>query len=339
VKKRIFICNTGGTIGMKRSLDGYQPRRGYLAELLQSVPELNHPEMPDYELHEFEPLLDSANMRPENWLEIAKTIHDHHQLFDGFVVIHGTDTMAYTASALPFLLKGLNKPVILTGSQIPLCEIRNDARENLITSLKIAADHPIPETAICFGGFLLRGCRARKVTANGFNAFQSPNYPPLGRIGTSIDVRSEMVLEPIDKPFKLAIEKDKNPQVAAFRLFPGIDHDILVNLFQPPLKGIVIEAFGVGNAPNNDKLFLQVIQEATNRGVIVVVCTQCTQGRVDLTGYSAGQALQKAGAISGSDMTVEAALAKLYFLLNQNLSADQVRQQLQQDLVGEITVK
>ena len=175
--------------------------------------------------------------------------------------------------------------------------------------------------------------------SNGFNAFQSPNYPPLGRIGTSIDVRSEMVLEPIDKPFKLAIEKDKNPQVAAFRLFPGIDHDILVNLFQPPLKGIVIEAFGVGNAPSNDKLFLQVIREATNRGVIVVVCTQCTQGRVDLTGYSAGQALQKAGAISGSDMTVEAALAKLYFLLNQNLSADQVRQQLQQDLVGEITVK
>lgn len=322
---------------MKPTDNGYRPEPGFLASMMDSIPELRHDAIPDFQLHEYDPLLDSANMRPANWLEIAKDIYDHYDQYDGFIVMHGTDTMAYTASALPLLLKNLAKPVILTGSQIPLCEVRNDARENLITSLLVAANENIPEVMICFGGFLLRGCRSKKVAANGFDAFQSPNYPPLGTIGSSIEIHRQMIRSSPQSELELLFEEDLHPKVAAFRLFPGIDHAILENLFQPPLKGIVIEAFGVGNAPSNDKRFLQIIQEATDRGVIVVVCTQCNKGRVALDDYEAGNALKNVGAISGSDMTVEAALAKLYSVLNLRLPIDETKLRMQQDWVGEIS--
>ncbi len=322
---------------MKPTANGYRPEPGFLSRMMESIPDLKREAVPEFVLHEYQPLLDSANMRPVNWLEIAKDIFEHYDQFDGFIVMHGTDTMAYTASALSFLLKNLQKPVILTGSQIPLCEVRNDARENLITSLLVAANEQIPEVMICFGGYLLRGCRAKKVAANGFGAFRSPNYPPLGTIGTSIDIHKRMIRNVPKAELTLLFEDDLNPKVAAFRLFPGIDHAILENLFQPPLKGIVIEAFGVGNAPSNDKRFLQIIREATARGVIVVVCTQCNKGRVDLDDYEAGNALKNAGAISGLDMTVEAALAKLYCVLNLEHSTDETKSMMQQDWVGEIS--
>ena len=338
MNKRVYICNTGGTIGMRRTQNGYAPEAGFLGKQLEEIPELKRAEMPKYELHEFDPLLDSANMRPSNWIGIAKDIQQRYSEFDGFVVTHGTDTMAYTASALSFLLEDLGKPVILTGSQIPLCEVRNDARENLITSLMIAANYDVPEVSLCFGGFLLRGNRARKITANGFDAFQSPNYLPLGMIGTNISIRSNRVRPAAaSDSCKLGIEEDQCPQVAAFRLFPGIDYQIMGNLFQPPLQGVVIEAYGVGNAPSNDQDFLNVIKAATDRGVVVVVCTQCNQGVVDLSGYEAGRALEKAGAISGLDLTVEAALAKLYFLLNLDLNSDQIKEKMQQNIAGELT--
>ncbi|MEC9093760.1 MAG: asparaginase [Planctomycetota bacterium] len=337
MKKKVYVCNTGGTIGMKPTVNGYEPRAGFLVELMRSIPELSHHEMPQYELHEFDPLLDSANMRPCNWLSIAKDIQQRYEEFDGFIVMHGTDTMAYTASALSFLLRNLGKPVILTGSQIPLCEIRNDARENLITSLMVAANFNVPEVSICFGGYLLRGCRAKKVTASGFDAFQSPNLAALGSIGTSINLNSELVQEQSSAKFSLAFEQDQGPQVAAFRLFPGINHEILANLFRPPLKGIVIEAFGVGNAPSNDSRFLEAVKSATDRGVVVVVCTQCNQGKVDLEGYAAGSALEKAGAIGGLDMTAEAALAKLYCLLNIYQNVEQVKVEMQKNWAGELT--
>lgn len=337
-KKRVYICNTGGTIGMKPSPNGYQPERGFLAELIGDISEMRHESMPEYVLHEYSPLLDSANMRPSNWLTIAKDIRDQYDQFDGFVVIHGTDTMAYTSSALPFLLQGLDKPVVLTGSQIPLSEIRNDARENLITSMQVAADPTVPEVTICFGDFLLRGCRARKITSNGFDAFQSPNYPPLARIGAQIDLNRSLIRDVQSGGIRLTVEEDQSPQVAAFRLFPGINHEILNNLFRPPLRGIVIEAFGVGNAPSNDAEFLKVIRQATDRGVVVVICTQCNQGRVDLGDYASGRALRKAGAIGGLDMTAEAALAKLYFLLNvYGDDSESVKSDMRKDLVGELS--
>ncbi|HET7433774.1 MAG TPA: asparaginase domain-containing protein, partial [Thermoanaerobaculia bacterium] len=177
MRKRVFIAYTGGTIGMKRTRAGYVPASGYLQAQMDEIPELRHPSMPAYTIHEYDPLLDSSNMTPAEWLKIARDVAANHEKYDGFVVLHGTDTMAYTASALPFLLGSVRKPVIITGSQIPLCEIRNDARENLITSLLIASNYAIPEVCLYFGGKLLRGCRSVKVSANGFAAFDSPNVP------------------------------------------------------------------------------------------------------------------------------------------------------------------
>src|SRR5947208_2599404 len=187
-RKRVYVAYTGGTIGMKRTRKGYEPKTGYLQQQMEAIPELRHSSMPSVTVHEYEPLLDSSNMTPRQWLEIARDIATHYDEYDGFVVVHGTDTMAYTASALPFLLGGLAKPVVITGSQIPLCEIRNDARENLITSLMIASSCAIPEVCLYFGGKLLRGCRAVKVSADGFAAFDSPNHPPLGTVGIDIEI-------------------------------------------------------------------------------------------------------------------------------------------------------
>ncbi|MCU1348290.1 MAG: ansA, partial [Acidobacteria bacterium] len=183
MKKRVYVAYTGGTIGMERTAGGYVPRPGYLQKQMAAMPELRHASMPKFTIHEYAPLLDSSNMTPREWVKIAHDIARHYDDYDGFVVLHGTDTMAYTSSALPFMLHGLRKPVIISGSQIPLCEVRNDARENLITSLLIAATYDIPEVCLYFGGKLLRGCRAVKVSADGFAAFDSPNHPPLGTVG------------------------------------------------------------------------------------------------------------------------------------------------------------
>ncbi len=186
--KRLYIAYTGGTIGMRRTPDGYAPAAGFLEAQMTAMPELADPRMPAYEIHEYDPLLDSSNMRPADWVRIGRDIVAHYDAYDGFIVLHGTDTMAYTASALPFFLQELRKPVIVTGSQIPLCEIRNDARANLITSMLIAAEYPVPEVCLYFGGKLLRGCRSVKVDADGLDAFDSPKYPPLGTVGVEIQI-------------------------------------------------------------------------------------------------------------------------------------------------------
>src|SRR5437588_435825 len=188
MKKRIYIAYTGGTIGMKQSPQGWIPAPGYLQDQMQNSPVFHAGGMPEFTIHEFKPLLDSSNMTPQDWVRIAVDIKEHYSEYDGFVVLHGTDTMAYTASALAFMLVNLGKPVIVTGSQIPLCEVRNDARENLITSLQIAGGFDVPEVAICFGSRLLRGCRAVKTSARGFQAFESPNFPPLGMCGVDIRI-------------------------------------------------------------------------------------------------------------------------------------------------------
>lgn len=336
-EKRVYIAHTGGTIGMRRSARGWKPEPGALAELMSSIPELRSPEMPRYELHEYDPLLDSANMSPSDWIRIAEDIARHHDEFDGFVVLHGTDTMAWTASALPFLLEGLRKPVILTGSQIPLCEIRSDARANLITSMMIAAEHPIPEVCLFFGSHLLRGCRSVKVSAVGFDAFASPNYPPLGEAGIDVLIDRARVREapPADSP--LIVHPVRDPVVAAIRLFPGMSAQLMRNITQPPLVGLVIEAYGVGNGPDRDPDLIGVLEEAVSRGVVIVDATQCLEGRVDLTGYATGKVLAKAGLISAADMTTEAALAKLYCLASRGLDSETIKRLMQEDLAGELT--
>jgi L-asparaginase len=339
MRKRVYIAYTGGTIGMRRTRDGYSPEPGYLQEQLDAMPELRHDSMPLVTINEYDPLLDSSNMTPREWVKIAHDIGDHYDDFDGFVVLHGTDTMAYTASALPFMLNGLAKPVIITGSQIPLCEVRNDARENLITSLLIASAYDVPEVCLYFGGKLLRGCRAVKVSADGFAAFDSPNFPQLGNVGIDIEINRPFVRSVEDRHSCLSVEEFGTPIVSALRLFPGISPELVRNVLRPPLQGLVLEAYGVGNGPDSDSEFLAALADATARGVVIVDCTQCLEGTVNLTEYTAGSALARAGVISGFDMTAEAALAKLYYLFSRGGSPDDVKRDLQNDLRGELTRK
>jgi L-asparaginase len=343
MRKRVYIAYTGGTIGMNRTRGGYCPEPGYLQRQMAQMPELEHPSMPAYTIHEYAPLLDSSNMTPAEWVKIAHDIDAHYARYDGFVVLHGTDTMAYTASALPFMLHGLGKPVIITGSQIPLCEVRNDARENLITSLLIAAKYDIPEVCLYFGGKLLRGCRSVKVSASGFAAFDSPNVPPLGTVGIDIEINRDLVRTPKlgrgarRAPERLRVDDFGSAVVSALRLFPGISPELLRNVLRPPLQGLVLEAYGVGNGPDHDRAFLAALEEATARGVVIVDCTQCLEGTVDLGEYATGSALARAGVISGRDMTAEAALAKLYYLFSRGYAPKTVRREMQRDLRGELT--
>jgi L-asparaginase len=336
-KKRVFIAYTGGTIGMRRTANGYAPACGYLQEQMVAMPELRRGEMPEFVIEEFEPLLDSSNMTPRNWIDVAEAIHRNYTQYDGFVVLHGTDTMAYTASALPFFLPGLRKPVIVTGSQIAMCEVRNDARQNLIAALLLAANSQIPEVCLCFGAALLRGCRAVKVHSDGLDAFDSPNYPPLGEIGIDIVLYPERFRSPPPKGAALRVAPLNQKAVGVMRLFPGISAQVARNMLQPPLEGLVIETYGAGNAPDNDPEFLAAIAEACERGVVIVNCTQCVRGAVHPDAYETGSALARAGVVPGHDMTVEAALAKLFFLLGCETSPEAVRRRMVEDLCGEMT--
>jgi L-asparaginase len=335
--KRIFIAYTGGTIGMRRTENGYSPARGYLQEQMRAMPELWSPEMPEFVVEEFDPLLDSSNMTPHNWLSVAEAIQRNYEQYDGFVVLHGTDTMAYTASALPFFLSGLRKPVIITGSQIAMCEVRNDARQNLISALILAAYSNLPEVCLCFGASLLRGCRSVKVHSDGLDAFASPNYPPLAEIGIEITLYPERFRPAPEQGTPLRLAPLKQKAVGVMRLFPGISAQVLRNMLQPPLEGLVLETYGAGNAPDNDPLFLNAIAEACQRGVVIVNCTQCLRGAVHPEAYETGSALSRAGVVSGLDMTVEAALAKLFFLLGSETSPEAVRRRMGEDLCGELS--
>ncbi len=334
MSKRVYIAYTGGTIGMLDSGEGYAPAPGFLETRLRAMPELRDAAMPEFVLHEYNPLLDSANMTPREWLFIARDIYEHYDAFDGFIVLHGTDTMAYTASALPFLLQGLNKPVILTGSQIPLVELRNDARENIIAALQLAAHYPLPEVCLYFGNKLLRGCRAVKVNASGLDAFDSPNYPPLGQAEIEIQINWQAVRVAAAAPLQ-APPRELNATVGALRLFPGISARLLDNVLQTPLQGLVVETYGTGNAPDRDDALLDTFARATKRGVVIVSCTQCLRGAVNLNAYATGAALLQAGLISGGDMTPIAALAKLHYLLGSGYAPTQVRALMQQNLCGE----
>ncbi|HRD69862.1 MAG TPA: asparaginase [Legionella sp.] len=291
--------------------------------------------MPQYVIKEYQPLLDSSNMTVTEWNRIAQDIADAYSNFDGFVIFHGTDTMAYTASALSFMLEHLGKPVIVTGSQIPLSEVRNDAIDNVITSLWLCAHQPINEVCIYFNQQLLRGNRTQKVSAQRFNAFDSPNYPHLASIGIHIQLHQHLLLKPTTQPFNL--QKIRPQFIANFRLFPGFASDVLAYILNQPIRGLILETYGAGNAQNNDPQFLELLKEACNRGVIIINCTQCQQGRVEMNQYATGHTLKKAGLISGHDMTPEAAHCKLLYLLSKNLDTKNLKKLLEMDLRGELS--
>src|SRR3954447_25868706 len=336
MRRRVHLAHTGGTIGMRRTADGYAPEARYLGPELGGLQELRHAAMPEWELYEHDPILDSSNLRPSHWLAIARDIVARAADFDVFVVLHGTDTMAYTTSALAFMLRGLGKPVVLTGSQIPLCELRSDGRENLLTAMLIAAGEPaIPEVGLFFGARLFRGCRAVKVNATGFAAFDSPNCPPLASVGIEIDVDWNVVHAP-EGP-ESALPERLDATGGALRLVPGISTELVRNALRPPLRGLVLEAYGAGNAPDDDPALLGAIAEATARGVVIVDCTQCLRGTVAPGAYATGSALLRAGVIPGFDLTAEAALTKLVYLLSRPREPDEVRDLMQRSLCGELT--
>lgn len=337
--KKICIINTGGTIAMRQSKAGLQPDPGYMTEQMRQMSELQREGMPSYEVIEYDPLLDSSNMTPSLWLKIAQDVALQYDNFDGFVVLHGTDTMAHTSSALPFMLRGLAKPVIVTGAQLPLAQIRNDARENLKTAMILAARYAIPEVCLFFGEVLLRGCRASKTSATKLDAFDSPNYPIIGSAETTLEVFADRLLPTPPTGTSLQIEPIHRADVATFRLFPGMSVDILRNMLQRPLQALILESYGVGNGPSNNPEFLKAIKSAVDQGTVIVNCTQCRHGCVTQTNYATGRALSDAGVVSGRDMTIEAALAKLMYLLSRDFSADEVRKKVSENLVGEISPK
>ena len=333
MKKRIYIAYTGGTIGMKPSASGFVPVDGYLTQTIANMPDFYHDDMPEFEIHEYSPLIDSANVSPEVWQTIASDIESRYDEFDGFIVLHGTDTMSYTASALSFIFENLSKPIIITGSQIPLSQLRTDARINLLNSLYIAAHYPINEVCLFFNNQLFRGNRTTKQYADGFDAFVSPNYAPLLEAG--IEIKKFSKLPCIVPKDKLVVHPIEGQSIAILHLFPGLSWQVLDNLLKSPLQALVILTYGVGNAQQDAQL-LDTLKRASERGIIIVNCSQCVKGAVNMKGYATGQALSDAGVISGADMTTEAVIAKLYHLISQALPYEKLVEQFQTDLRGEL---
>ncbi len=337
--KRVLILYTGGTVGMGRSPGGgYQPIPGFLDKMMRRLPVFQEPEVPAWDIQQYDPLLDSSDMQPADWSRIARDIHAAYEDYDGFLVVHGTDTMAYTASALSFMLRGLGKPVFLTGSQIPLSETRNDAMDNLLTALLMLGrfSDRIAEVCVFFDNQLLRGNRTTKIHTEGFDAFATPDHPPLGEVGIDFEL-AERRLRPLPDPAReLKVCEIGETTVGAFRVFPGMRPSFVEALLAPPTQGLVLECFGAGNAPT-DPALLKALRDARDRGVVVVAVPQPLYGSADLQLYANGRALLEAGVVCGHDMTVEAALTKLFYLFSRGLDPKQIRYRVQLDLRGELT--
>jgi L-asparaginase len=337
----LLIIYTGGTIGMIRNSDTGALHPFQLENIVDVIPELKKS---GYHLssYTFRPLLDSSNITPETWVKLAMLIEENYNRFDGFIVLHGTDTMAYSASALSFMLEELTKPVVFTGSQLPIGSLRTDAKENLITAIEIAAsvsEHKpvVPEVTILFQNKLFRGNRTIKHNAEEFKAFQSYNYPVLAETGVHIRFNYSSIHYPEkDDNFRIQTQLDTN--VTILKLYPGINPGIINAVLNiKNLRGIVLETFGAGNAPN-EGWFIKEIEDAINRGIIVLSVTQCAEGRVEMGMYETSKTLGKIGVVSGHDITTEAAITKLMYLLGKYSDQAEVIRKLNSSLRGEISI-
>ena len=338
-RKSIYIIYTGGTIGMARG-EGKKTLVPFdFSRMHKQVPELARFNY-NFSTHSFNPPIDSSNMTPDRWIEIAALISEKYDAFDGFVILHGSDTMAYTASALSFILENLGKPVVLTGSQLPAGEIRTDARENLITAIEIAASEHhktlIPEVCVYFDYQLFRGNRCSKYNSAKFEAFQSVNYPALAEAGVHVVLKKHLLLKKPEGKFKAHLKLNNN--IGLLKLFPGMSKTFAEAVFNTPgMQAVVIEAFGAGNAPT-DAWLINLLSNKINNGLIVFDVTQCGGGAVELGRYETSRQLKDIGVISGYDITTEAALTKLMYLLGKNISHEKVKKQLTTSLRGEMTV-
>lgn len=333
---KVLVLHTGGTIGMGPSPDGHRPMAGFGDVLLQALYTGNKAGMPGFEIIELDALIDSANLQPHNWVDIANTLLACWDDYAGFVILHGTDTMAWTASALSFMLKGTDKPVILTGSQIPLIEPRSDALDNVRTATMLAAEGSLREVCIYFDRLLMRGNRCRKLRSNAFNAFDSPNFPYLANAGIRVKLNTERWLAPSKKDFQVpAFEPDA---VAVLPIYPGISAGLAAAVLNSPeRRGLILESYGVGNVADANTGLMEVLAAAVKRGIVVVNTSQCPTGTVEQGTYATGAALERMGVVPVGDMTPEATFAKLHFLLGIHESPDKVRALLRQSLCGEMS--
>ena len=338
----ILIIYTGGTIGMKEDpMDGTLKPFDF-SQIMEEVPELNKYDV-RIDSHTFAPLIDSSDVEPSLWISLAEIIRDKYEEYDGFVILHGTDTMAYSASSLSFMLEGLTKPVVFTGSQLPIGVPRTDGKENLISAVEIAAakDYEgharVPEVCIYFDSRLLRGNRSTKYSAEAFNAFASPNCPPLADAGIQIRYNTDLIRKPVYWDAQLRVQTRLDTRVSILKVHPGMTPQVMRSVVSDPLtRACIIETYGSGNALSKE-WFLDIVREASASGKILLNVTQCKSGTVNMDLYATGATLKHAGVLSGSDITTEAALGKLFSLMGRSDNNSWVKTMLEKNLCGEIT--